>query len=332
MLTAYSFICKKMHIEFLQAGTGDSIWISHNKKNVVIDGGKLTSAIKSRYAKMPEDECIDLLVVTHIDSDHIAGVLALVKQMMNKGETNRLKQVWFNFPKREESDEYSVPEGNELSSLLCKIEGLNWNNNTSELIDSTIQIGDIKLSVLAPSYDVAEEYKPKKPDELGVINSDWDVDLNTLVKNVDDDNLDDGGPNSQSIVLLIECDDKKVLLPGDCTPVELYDALHSYNKTHGTPLKLDLMKMPHHGSVRNITKDIMTEIDCSNFVVSTNANKKYYFPNKEALAKLISYRNKVDEYVNVHFNYQESLDVLGIKEKEQAEFKINLSVGCEFKI
>lgn len=319
-----------MKIEILQAGTGDSIWINHNKKNVVIDGGKTTSAIKSRYDKMPKEECIDLLVVTHIDSDHIAGVIALVKQMMDKGETNRLKKVLFNFPKKEMSEEYSVPEGNELSSLLCKIDDLCWCNNTSEFLGSTIPIGDIKISVLAPDHDVAEEYTPKRPDELGVDNSDWDVELSVLVNNVDDDNLDEGGPNSQSIVILVECEGKKILLPGDCTPNELYCALHSYNRTNGTPLKLDLMKMPHHGSVRNITKNILTEIDCSSFVISTNVNNKYCFPNKETIAKLICYRNNDDVFVNVFFNYQESLDVLGITEKEQTDYKIKLSVVHEF--
>ena len=93
-----------MVIEILQAGTGDSIWVSHNKKNIVIDGGKSTAAIRAKYSKMPQDEIIDLLVVTHIDSDHIAGIIALVKHMKEIGETHRLKQVWFNFHKKEETD------------------------------------------------------------------------------------------------------------------------------------------------------------------------------------------------------------------------------------
>ena len=99
-----------MRIEILQAGTGDSIWIRHNKKNIVIDGGKSTTAIRTRYYQMPMDEIIDLLVVTHIDSDHIAGIIALIKHMKEKGETHRLKQVWFNFPKNEKTDEYSVDD------------------------------------------------------------------------------------------------------------------------------------------------------------------------------------------------------------------------------
>lgn len=321
-----------MQIEILQSGTGDCIWISHNQKNIVIDGGKSSSAIIERYGKMPQGENIDLLVVTHIDSDHIAGVIALVEDLKKKNEISRLKQVWFNFPKKEESDEYSVPEGNTLSTSLCKIEGLKWNNNTSEMIGHPVNVGDIKMHVLAPDYDAANEYKPKAPDELGEENADWDVDLKTLIENVDDDNLDDGGPNSQSIVILIECDGKRALLPGDCTPFELLKAIRAYNSVNGTPLQLELMKLPHHGSVRNITKDIMAEIDCSNFVISTNVNKKYLLPNKETIAKLISYRKAEDETVNVYFNYQDALNVLNITEKEQSEYNIKLIDRCEFNI
>ena len=252
-----------MVIEILQAGTGDSIWVSHNKKNIVIDGGKSTAAIRAKYSKMPQDEIIDLLVVTHIDSDHIAGIIALVKHMKEIGETHRLKQVWFNFPKKEETDEYSVGEGNELTSLLLEIDGLSWNNNTSELLGSTIEFGDIKLHVLAPDHDVAYENKPKEPDELGVRSDDWYIDLRTLIDNVDDDDIDEGGTNSQSIIILAECEGKKLLLPGDSTPKKLCDALQSYNKTNGTPLELDFMKLPHHGSTRNVTKNILNEVTFS---------------------------------------------------------------------
>ena len=319
-----------MRIEFLQAGTGDCIWISHNNKNIVIDGGKTKSAIKVRYDQMPQDEKIDLLVVTHIDSDHIAGAIALVEYMKEKNELGRLNEVWFNYPKIAQTDEYSVDEGNTLSSLLVDIEGLKWNNNTSELIGTVVEIGDVKLHVLAPDYDVADEYKPVAPKEMGAEDSDWNVDLNTLINNVDDDNLDTGGPNSQSIVILVECYEKKVLLSGDCTSNELHNALHRY--IYGTPLKLDLMKMPHHGSVRNITKSILDEIDCSNFMITTKKNLNYYFPNKEAIAKLIRYRSSQNGIINVNFNYQDALDILGINNKEQVDNKIKLTVCCDFNI
>lgn len=319
-----------MRVEFLQAGSGDSIWICHNKKNIVIDGGKTSSAIIKRYNKLPQDECIDLLVVTHIDSDHIAGIIALVELLKTRGETDRLKQVWFNYPKKEDTGEYSVNEGNSLSDSLCKIEGLNWCNNTSELIGKGKLVGDIKLSVLAPDHDVANEYIPKTPDELGARKDDWNINLDSLIANVDDDDIDESGPNSQSIVILVEYADKKILLPGDCTPKELYGALHTYNSIHGTSLKLDLMKLPHHGSKRNIMRDLFTEINCKKFVVSTNVNKKYSFPHKESIAKIICYRGNMGEKVEVYFNYQESMDILDISEEEQNIHNIKLEACNEF--
>ena len=114
--------------------------------------------------------------------------------------------------------------------------------------------------------------------------------------------------------------------------MELYDALQNYNKTNGAPLELDFMKLPHHGSTRNITKRVLDEVICSNFVISTKKNKKYFFPNKETIAKLIRYRESADKAINVYFNYQESLDILGITADELTEYNINLNVCNEFKI
>lgn len=318
-----------MKVEILQAGTGDSIWISNKKKNIVIDGGKSISAIMARYNQLPQDENIDLLVVTHIDSDHIAGIISLVEHIKERGETERIKQVWFNYPKKEDSGEYSINEGNKLSDSLCGIDGLNWCNNTSEMIGKSIQIGDMKICVLAPDHDVSDEYKPKEADELGAAIADWNVSLESLIDNVNDDDLDEGGPNSQSIVILLECNEKKVLLPGDCTPKELYSALHNYNSTKQQPITLELMKLPHHGSMRNLTKEIMKEARCANYVISTNVNNKYCFPHKETIAKLINYRNRAED-LNVYFNYKDSLDVLGITEEEQKKNNINLAVCHEF--
>lgn len=62
----------------------------------------------------------------------------------------------------------------------------------------------------------------------------------------------------------------------------------------------------------------------------TKKNNKYYFPNKETIAKLIRYRDSADKAINVYFNYQESLDVLGITAEELTENNIDLNVCNEF--
>ena len=67
-------------------------------------------------------------------------------------------------------------------------------------------------------------------------------------------------------------------------------------------------------------------------MISTNVNKKYSFPNKWTIAKLICYRRNAEETINVYFNYQESLDVLGITEEEKLMYNIKLDYRCEFSI
>ena len=63
-----------MDIKFLKAGQGDSILISHNSHNILIDGGndsyfllKEIDAIKERK------EVLDFVIITHHDDDHIKG-------------------------------------------------------------------------------------------------------------------------------------------------------------------------------------------------------------------------------------------------------------------
>ena len=77
---------------------------------------------------------------------------------------------------------------------------------------------------------------------------------------------------------------------------------------------------------------MVSEIECSDFVISTNVNKKYSFPNKWTIAKLICYRRNAEETINVYFNYQETFDVLGITEEEQLKYNIKLDCCREFCI
>ncbi len=65
--------------KFLKAGNGDSILISTNRSNILIDGGtKRTFNIylKKEIDRLREaNQIVDLMVLTHIDSDHIDGLV-----------------------------------------------------------------------------------------------------------------------------------------------------------------------------------------------------------------------------------------------------------------
>jgi hypothetical protein len=50
-------------------------------------------------------------------------------------------------------------------------------------------------------------------------------------------------------------------------------------------LAIDAIKLPHHGSVKNVSADFLTGVDCQRFLVSTNGD---YFrhPDPETLGLL----------------------------------------------
>src|SRR5687767_2681416 len=87
-------------VEMLAAQQGDAVWIEYGARNavhrVLIDAGTpaSASAIKERIERLPPDQRrFDLLVVTHIDTDHIGGVLKLLTE---RPAGLVFDDVWFN--------------------------------------------------------------------------------------------------------------------------------------------------------------------------------------------------------------------------------------------
>jgi hypothetical protein len=93
-----------LRLELLPAGCGDCLWLEYGNPGethiVLIDGGiektagpleaRIKDAVKERRASTLH---IDLLVVTHIDNDHIQGILKLLEEAqlpLTFGD------IWFN--------------------------------------------------------------------------------------------------------------------------------------------------------------------------------------------------------------------------------------------
>lgn len=74
----------------VDGGTGDTYEVSKNKKGKKDDGPfkHLVEEIKA------SGQSIDLLILTHIDDDHIGGILRWFNQ--DSGAAEIVRQVWFN--------------------------------------------------------------------------------------------------------------------------------------------------------------------------------------------------------------------------------------------
>jgi hypothetical protein len=88
----------------LPAACGDCLWLEYGTppatKIVIIDGGVRATAgpLRDRIAAARRERGggpldVELLVVTHIDNDHILGVIELLE---NPDSSLRVKDIWFN--------------------------------------------------------------------------------------------------------------------------------------------------------------------------------------------------------------------------------------------
>lgn len=87
-------------IDMLPAGRGDGLWIEYGDpdrpRRVLIDGGvgRTYDVLRTRLEALPEsDRRFELVLVSHLDLDHIAGVLELLR---NPPAGLVIGDLWFN--------------------------------------------------------------------------------------------------------------------------------------------------------------------------------------------------------------------------------------------
>src|SRR5688500_5215439 len=90
-----------LELRFLPASEGDAVWVRWGddlSHQLLVDMGKASTgtAIRARLERLAvTDRSFELLVVTHIDGDHIGGVLSgLVEAPSLAGLT--FEDIWFN--------------------------------------------------------------------------------------------------------------------------------------------------------------------------------------------------------------------------------------------
>ena len=119
-------------IEMLPARQGDALWIEYGSdaglRRVLIDAGTpgAWEAVRARIARLPPAERrLELLVVSHIDNDHIGGVLPMLEDAELGLE---LGDVWFNAYRHlpQTLEPMGPVEGERLTKLLVD-GGHHWN-------------------------------------------------------------------------------------------------------------------------------------------------------------------------------------------------------------
>jgi hypothetical protein len=321
-------------IEMLPAQHGDCLWIEYgdpvNPSRVLVDCGLRATyrELAARLRDRPE-VVFELLVLTHIDADHIMGAIPLLQEVGPK----RFGDVWFNGWKHLPlpPDTLGALHG-EIFSAALTTRGFAWNQtwggkavvlpDDGPLPQVTLN-GGLALTLLSPTRErladlrtdwndeleklglepgstedalAALEDRPKlQPDALGPEKIDVEALSDTLFK------PDDSAANGSSIVLLAEYGGKAVLLGADAFSPVLEESLRRlFQGTGRKRLRLDACKVPHHGARRNNSPGFLSLLDCENFLFSTDGSHGYHHPHRETVARILRDRNGV----RLHFNYR----------------------------
>ncbi|MCP4185155.1 MAG: hypothetical protein GY761_17900 [Hyphomicrobiales bacterium] len=307
-------------IDMLPAREGDCLWIEYGDSakphRIIVDGGRQIaySTLADRFAALPLDQReFELLVCTHVDADHIEGLLKLVK---DPALAVSFKDVWFNgfdhLKKPDGFENFGAKQGEHLTDGIIDRQW-NWNkafNNGSVVVPDEGELpgialpGGMEITLLSPTWDKLEKLRPswiKQCEKAGLIPG---VDPEPLVSsdiehfgalNIEEvGNLakapfkkDRSHANGTSVAFVASFGGRSVLLAGDAHADIVSSNLARMND--GNPVPVDAFKLSHHGSKGTLSDELLEKIDCRKFLVSTDGSRHNH-PDREAIARVVTSR------------------------------------------
>ncbi len=339
---------KKNKIHFLQVKHGDAFVIEcHRGDNhgvIVVDGGP-TGCGYVLQNKIQQTGIPDLMILTHYDDDHIGGVLQWINTCRDNG-TIPAKSIWANcagLVEVAEDKTTSAKQGAKLSVLLNEMANtgeMTWRDDICEGLD--IDLPFATLEVISPTNEVRMMAIQKQEEEGKQLLKasprnlqDLKTPLEELAKDIPGEpNLERANElaNAASIAFILRCEDFSLLMLGDSYPqnVEKYlREVKGYSESN--PLKVDYVKVSHHGSRNNTSNSLLDIIKCNNYLISTNGGKnRSNHPDRTAIAHILCHPNRnKEEKVHLIFNHKMDLIVtngapfLNEGEKEKWNFEVH---------
>lgn len=332
-------------IHMLPAEFGDSLLVEYGDsakpKRILIDAGTSGSypAVKKKLESLPKNQRVfELLVVTHIDIDHIGGILPLLDDA--KGLGLKFKEIWFNGYEHL-TDLLGPKQGEQLSARIID-GGYKWNAKFDERAvvvpdDGPLprkNVAGMKITLLSPMR--AQLLKLEKewnkiiraaglvpgvgakvsPEEIDDLLGDEEIDVEALATSKF--KSDKTPPNGSSIAFVASHDGKSVLFGADAFPGVLANSLARMSEAERK--EISVLKMPHHGSRSNVSNELLAALGCDTYLVSSSG-QRYSHPNREAIARVIHRGGKPRILFNYRTEFNELWDDAALKKQHKYSVK-----------
>lgn len=317
---------------------GDCLLLSYGSpvRRVLVDGGR--AATYERIAPVLaalDPPGLDLLVVTHVDQDHVLGVLALFADPQRVP----VREVWFNgfHHLNDGSIESFGPKDGELLTEALVAQGVPWN---AAFGGRAIEVGRPQeprddgavFTVVAPDRALLARLAPvweKECQLQGMVRGEAPTPpapqgfeaFGTGTGTVEGDaatafKADTSRANGTSIAFLFEFEGVRILFTGDGDDRRIAASLRPLADAEGGRLRLDALKVAHHGSKGNLSADLLGLIDCPRYLISTNGDRHSH-PDAVAVARILVHGGAEKELC---FNYRGRAapwDVEGLRTKHR---------------
>jgi beta-lactamase superfamily II metal-dependent hydrolase len=349
----------KVNLHFECVGEGDCLLLNLSKDkttyNVLIDCGKYNTQIEGLLKHYNIDN-FNKVIVTHIDNDHIYGLI----ELLNANSELRIDDFWFNcyrhLPEQEEipltpfqrarvemlyselpSRYEKLDEKISAANALTLAETINtkthWKGNWNKQVISTdlikkFDLGEFgNITILSPTNKELEEleeiykiefckklYGKSNYKEIEKSGEIYELLLRILTEEEKSDKeeeylisaksiltkqniidfakqeikIDNSPTNRSSIAFIWEFNNHQILFLGDSAPDVILKQIRQFkldNCIEKEVLIFDAIKISHHGSSRNITNELLEEIDSENFIFSGYSTKR---PDEITISKIIS--------------------------------------------
>ena len=285
----------------------------------------------------PGDRRFELLVITHVDADHIAGML----RYLEDGTDATFGDVWFNGRQHlTEAERLGPVQGERLSTWLMN-HGVSWNGHfdghaadlpvegdppvfelEGGLRLTVIGPGSAQLADLAPEWDatiakeglvptVPPEPRPETPEAVEFLGPPTSDQVRTWASVPFEG--DDTKPNGTSISLVAEFEERRILLTGDAHADVLIAGLGRLLGEGEGRLALEAVKLPHHGSRANTSTELLDLLDARRFLFSSNGSH-YGHPDREAVARVAVRDGQKELLFNYRTEFNDLWDDPGLQE------------------
>jgi len=337
-------------LDVLKAKYGDCLLLHAGRDNqvrILIDGGpsrtfeeSLRPRLKALAGEVDGEVAplLDLVLVSHIDADHIEGLIKLLEheqRIRSEGGQSlvRFQDLWHNsFTGLVPEALTPIPDGSNTSvsaaSVINALDAQLDRHLDSAVVMASVGQGNTFTELsrfhrmnqnaggsenLMRQGMVSQEYAPLKLHVLGpkekeirALRKKWVKAMqkihkeNTSVKAQAVQELDTAVANLSSIVVMVESEFRRLLLTGDARGDFILNALDEEGFVENDVCEVDVFKWPHHGSIKNLPQGIFKSIVADHHVIS--ANGRHDNPDIESI-ELFVREHQADQATTLHMTY-----------------------------